>query len=296
MDGALDSEPGADSLRSRPQFRTRQSAKLASARFLCTTFTPPPPPASSSDDLLPPASNPRLPHAFKVSDPRAPRPIYYLPYRLLPSQEDRLDDQLDAVRRARDAEQDKLDEARRDKVKALEEVRRRRSEREEEIERAERDERQKRRRELEERDEREREERAKRRNADGGGRMEVERDEGSALPVLAKENGAPTTEQASAPASSEAKDAQKEQSQEQEQVKGSAEAPAPSGDDVAMATDGARAKADGGSPAGGKEEEPATDGMKGGDGAAGAADDGAPAEGAAAGAGVDAKMDDELEY
>ncbi|GAA5857583.1 hypothetical protein JCM9279_005568 [Rhodotorula babjevae] len=272
-------------------FRTRQSAKLTSARFLCTTFTPPPPPPSSSD-LLPPLSNPRLPHALKVSDPRAPRPIYYLPYRLLPSQEDRLDDQLDAVRKARDAEQEAFDAARRDKVRELDDARRRKAERDDEIERAERDERQKRRREAEEREEKERKAAEEARKARAGGekadgrsaspprpaaaadseRMDEDVEGGGSAPTSLRVNGAAGRKEEGA----------------QDEVK----APA-SGEDVAMDGQEPAAGKDGDATAGGAAE-PAVEGMNGGAAAAGAEDEAAPAEAAPAAA-VSAP-DDELEY
>ncbi|KPV77960.1 uncharacterized protein RHOBADRAFT_50483 [Rhodotorula graminis WP1] len=275
-------------------FRTRQAAKLSSARFLCTTFTPPPPPpsSSSSSDLVPPPSNPRLPHALKVSDPRAPRPIYYLPYRLLPSQEDRLDDQLDAVRKARDQEQDAYDAARRDKVRELDDVRRRRQERDDEIERAARAERERRRREVEEREDKERAaaaEAQKAREGDGekadrrstsppaaaatdGDRMEedVKADGGSA-PTSLKVNGAAADKVDGA----------------QDEVKASAPA---SGEDVAMDGQEPAAGEAGDAPAG--VVEPATEGMNGA--AAETVDEAAPAAAAAAAAAP--IPDDELEY
>ncbi|GAA6007949.1 hypothetical protein JCM10207_006977 [Rhodosporidiobolus poonsookiae] len=136
-------------------YRTRHNAKLDLAGFLCTTFSAPPP--STSTDGIPAPFLPKLPHAMALhGDPtRAPRPIYYLPRRLLPSQEDRIEDQIDAVKAALRRERAEWDEERGRKVDELDKARRRREERHEEIQRAEREERQRRRRAEEEREDRE---------------------------------------------------------------------------------------------------------------------------------------------
>ncbi|GAA5873075.1 hypothetical protein JCM3774_000330 [Rhodotorula dairenensis] len=128
-------------------YRTRHSAKLNLAGFLCTTFTLPPPPTTTDAVSVP--FVPRLPHAMKLTDPRAARPIYYLPYRLLPSQEDRIDDQIDAVKVAIRRDRDEWHEVKDAKLAELDKVKRRRQERTEESERKEREERQRRRRERE---------------------------------------------------------------------------------------------------------------------------------------------------
>ncbi|GAA6047512.1 hypothetical protein JCM3770_005783 [Rhodotorula araucariae] len=246
-------------------FRTRHAAKLASARFLCTTFSAPTP--STSSDGIPPPFAPRLPHAVKLTDPRAPRPIYYLPYRLLPSQEDRLEDQLETVTRARDAERAAWDEQRRAKVRELDELRRRRGEREQEMERRDREERQRRRREAEEREEKERKahrrSRSPSRSGAGDEPMAVERSERSAGEAPKdKENG-----DAASP-SPEAKEDQ---------------APVPAGEDAAM--DGDKAQEQQLAAAVGADPAPAS--VNGGAGDNAEAGVSTPS---------DAKMDDELEY
>ncbi|GAA5941243.1 hypothetical protein JCM10213_007462 [Rhodosporidiobolus nylandii] len=194
-------------------FRTRHNAKLDLAGFLCTTFTLPPSatsniPTGPSDDI-PPAFLPKLPHAMSLHDPRAPRPIYYLPRRLLPSQEDRIEDQIDAVKKEMRKERDEWEERKKGKLDKLEQARRKRDERFEDIERAEREERQRRRREEEDREDRERErarrERISTREPSVAG-MAVDRDEArgrsvSAAPAPAKEgDDVPMREGSAAPA------------------------------------------------------------------------------------------------
>ncbi|GAA6041584.1 hypothetical protein JCM8097_004278 [Rhodosporidiobolus ruineniae] len=145
-------------------YRTRHNAKLDLAGFLCTTFTLPPAPSSSFPlvDSLPPAFLPKLPHAMSLRDPRASRPIYYLPRRLLPSQEDRIEDQIDAVKSAMRKERDSWEETKRALKDEADQARRKMEGRYEEMEREEREERQRRRREEEDREDREREERDRR--------------------------------------------------------------------------------------------------------------------------------------
>ncbi|GAA5860233.1 hypothetical protein JCM8547_003438 [Rhodosporidiobolus lusitaniae] len=156
-------------------YRTRHNAKLDLAGFLCTTFTVPPP-ASSTTDLISPPFLPKLPHAMSLRDPRASRPIYYLPRRLLPSQEDRIEDQIDAVKKALRKDRDAWDDEKKKKMDKVGEMRRKRDERLEESERREREERQKRRREEEEREDRERERRERE-----GSTVERGRREGSSV-------------------------------------------------------------------------------------------------------------------
>ncbi|GAA5878896.1 hypothetical protein JCM1840_000833 [Sporobolomyces johnsonii] len=170
-------------------YRVRHDAKLNLAGFLCTTFTLPPP-EPTTDSISVPFS-PRLPHAMKLTNPSASRPIYYLPYRLLPSQEDRIEDQIAAVKKHVRRDRDEWDDARAAKVDELEQARRRRDARMDEIERAEREERQRRRRELEERDERERGERARRGEspARGVASMAVDDAEAPVAPMNGKEEG-----------------------------------------------------------------------------------------------------------
>ncbi|KAI5480816.1 Pinin/SDK/MemA protein domain containing protein [Pseudohyphozyma bogoriensis] len=139
----------ADSL-----YRTRHAAKLNLASFLCTSFSLPPPPPSNDGITVPFA--PRLPHALRIVKPDAPKPIYYLPYRLLPSQEDQIEDQIALVKKEIRKEREAWEDAKGEKVDELEQAKRRRDEQMEEVERAEREERQKRRREQEEREEKDR--------------------------------------------------------------------------------------------------------------------------------------------
>lgn len=129
-------------------YRTRHNAKLDLAGFLCTTFTLPPPPPTTDAVSVPFA--PRLPHAMNLTDPRAPRPIYYLPFRLLPSQEDRIDDQIDAVKKAVRRDRDEWEKIKEDKLAEVDKLKRKKQDLVEEMERKEREERQRRRREREE--------------------------------------------------------------------------------------------------------------------------------------------------
>ncbi|GAA5981180.1 hypothetical protein JCM11641_003137 [Rhodosporidiobolus odoratus] len=134
-------------------YRTRHNAKLDLAGFLCTTFALPPPPPSSD---LPPAFLPKLPHSMTLRDPRAPRPIYYLPRRLLPSQEDRIEDQIDQVKKEMRFEREGWEKERKGVREEVEELKRKREEVVERVERREREDRQRRRREAEEREDKER--------------------------------------------------------------------------------------------------------------------------------------------
>ena len=134
------------------QYQTRHAAKLNLASFLCTTFTLPPPPPSSDGITVPYA--PRLPHALRVVNPTAPKPIYYLPYRLLPFQEDQIEDQVANVKKNIRLERDQWDDLKGIKVSDLTAAKRKRDATLEEVERAEREARQKRRREDDEFEER----------------------------------------------------------------------------------------------------------------------------------------------
>lgn len=66
----------ADSLLTT-QYRNRHDTKLHLAGFLCTNFTLPPPPPSHDGITVPLA--PRLPHALRLPNPKALKPVYYLP-------------------------------------------------------------------------------------------------------------------------------------------------------------------------------------------------------------------------
>lgn len=88
-------------------------------------------------------------------NPSTARPIYYKPYRLLASQEDQIEDQVAAVKKAIRKEKEEWDDAKGEKIDGLEQAKRKRDEQLEEVERGEREVRQKRRREAEEKEERE---------------------------------------------------------------------------------------------------------------------------------------------
>lgn len=93
----------------------------------------------------------------------ANRPIYYLPYRLLPSQEDRIEDQIDAVKKATKRDQDEWRDVKIGKQKELRALRDELQDKLEDVGRLEREDRQRKRREAEEREEVERQDRDKRR-------------------------------------------------------------------------------------------------------------------------------------
>jgi hypothetical protein len=161
------------------QYRTRHNAKLDLAGFLCTTFTLPIVPTPSvplPDDSISTPFLPRLPHVTSLTTPSSSRPIYYLPRRLLPSQEDRIEDQIDAVKQAMRKDRDAWEDVKKEKLARLEEVKRKREERQGEVERKEREERQRRRREEEDKEDRERERRERTREASA---MAVDHDEGA---------------------------------------------------------------------------------------------------------------------
>ena len=153
---------------STTQYRTRNSAKLNLASFLCTTFTLPPPPPASDGITVP--YDPRLPHVLRVTNPTAPKPLYYLPRRLLPFQEDLIEDQIASVKKHIRIERDAWEDRKGDKISDLAAAKRKRDAGLEEIERAEREERQKRRREDEEHEERVK----SKAKLDGPGAMEVD--------------------------------------------------------------------------------------------------------------------------
>ncbi|GAA6011764.1 hypothetical protein JCM11491_000743 [Sporobolomyces phaffii] len=145
-------------------YRVRHDAKYNLAGFLCTSF-PLPTPASTTDSVSVPF-NPRLPHSMHLTTPptsSANRPIYYLPYRLLPSQEDRIEDQIDIVKKATKRDQDEWRDLKAGKQKELRKLRDELEAKVEEVGRLEREDRQRKRRDAEEREEHERRERDKRR-------------------------------------------------------------------------------------------------------------------------------------
>ncbi|KAL8278222.1 hypothetical protein RQP46_009395 [Phenoliferia psychrophenolica] len=150
-------------------YRTRNAAKLNLASFLCTSFTLPPPPPATDGITVP--YDPRLPHVLRVTNPTAPKPLYYLPKRLLGFQEDLIEDQIASVKKHIRIERDAWEDRKGDKVSDLAAAKRKRDAGLEEIERAEREERQKRRREDDEFEERAR---AKPKLNNGPGAMEVD--------------------------------------------------------------------------------------------------------------------------
>ncbi|KAM0793537.1 hypothetical protein ACM66B_000975 [Microbotryomycetes sp. NB124-2] len=120
-------------------YEVRHSVKLNLAHFLCTAF-PVPPPQQATDDIKE-AYMPRLPHAQRSAHPNAPRPIYYLPYKLLRWQEDRIDDQIDDVKKAIRKDKEAWEDSRTDKIGDLQIAKKKRAERLQEVTREERRER-----------------------------------------------------------------------------------------------------------------------------------------------------------
>lgn len=100
-----------------------------------------------------------MPHALRVAKPTvaSSKPLYYLPYKLLPFQEDQIENQIAAVKSAIRKEKDAWEDAKGEKVDELGKAKRRRDEQLEERERGEREQRQKRRREQEDKEEKARE-------------------------------------------------------------------------------------------------------------------------------------------
>jgi len=80
-------------------YEARHSAALNLANYLCTSHTPSAPPANVVSVLRPPVY-PALPLSLAPSINSTQKPIYYLPARLLDSQRETLDAQLDRVRNA----------------------------------------------------------------------------------------------------------------------------------------------------------------------------------------------------
>ncbi|GAA5857476.1 hypothetical protein JCM5353_002071 [Sporobolomyces roseus] len=144
-------------------YRVRHDAKYNLAGFLCTSF-PLPSPASTTDAISVPFS-PRLPHSMHLTTPTSSsnRPIYYLPYRLLPSQEDRIEDQIDVVKKATRRDQDEWKDLKAGKQKEVRKLREELDDKVQEVGRLEREDRQRKRREAEDREESEKKEREKRR-------------------------------------------------------------------------------------------------------------------------------------
>lgn len=107
------------------QYKTRHAAKLNLASFLCTTFTSPP--SRDSNDGALSAFAPRLPHAIRLAHPIVARPLYYLPYRLLTAQEDRIEDQIIAAERAIKDLQSEWGHSKKERLRWLDEAKDRRS-------------------------------------------------------------------------------------------------------------------------------------------------------------------------
>ena len=93
---------------------------------------------------------------MRVSNPSAPKPIYYRPYKLLRSQEDQIENQIAAVKSAIRKEKEDWEDAKGEKIDGLEQAKRKRDAQLEERERDEREARQKKRREAEEKEDKER--------------------------------------------------------------------------------------------------------------------------------------------
>ncbi|GAA5909001.1 uncharacterized protein JCM6883_002576 [Sporobolomyces salmoneus] len=158
-------------------YRVRHDAKYNLAGYLCTSF-PLPTPASTTDSISVPFT-PRLPHSMHLTskDPSSSRPIYYLPYRLLPSQEDRIEDQIAHVKKATLRDRDEWRDVKEGKVKELRKLRGELEDKLEGLSRLEREERQRKRREKEEREETDRRDRDKRRKTSTGATEEREKED-----------------------------------------------------------------------------------------------------------------------
>ncbi|GAA5961288.1 hypothetical protein JCM3765_002900 [Sporobolomyces pararoseus] len=189
-------------------YRVRHDAKYNLAGFLCTSF-PLPTPASVTDAISVPF-NPRLPHSMHLTTPTnsssssstssASRPIYYLPYRLLPSQEDRIEDQIDLVKKATKRDQEEWRDLKLGKQKEIRKLRDELEEKLEQLGRLEREERQRKRREAEEREEGERREREKRRRTKEEEKRTEEKDtkmDGVEQEPTGEQNGPTTTNEKS---------------------------------------------------------------------------------------------------
>lgn len=105
------------------QYRSRRAAKTNLANFLCTTNKHTEAAASAQTlGNLRPAPLPEVPHAFAPSvsasaSASSARPLYYLPYKLLPWQADKIDAQVEDMR----IELDKEEEAWREELQKRDE-------------------------------------------------------------------------------------------------------------------------------------------------------------------------------
>lgn len=75
--------------------------KTMLANFLCTKPSSPPSTSASAMGSLKPPPMPELPHALPPGS--SERPLYYLPYKLLPWQADKIDGQVEDMKEALDA-------------------------------------------------------------------------------------------------------------------------------------------------------------------------------------------------
>lgn len=100
---------------------------------------------------------PLLPHATKLPPSITARPIYYLPNKLLPDQEDQLEDQLAAVKKSIRREKEDWDEIKGEKMVEINHLKAKREKLVEDVERGEKELKQRKRREEEDREERLRE-------------------------------------------------------------------------------------------------------------------------------------------
>jgi hypothetical protein len=93
-------------------YQARKSQKLSLANFLCTKAASNVDDASSSSaniGNLKPAPLPELPHALPPSSMHSSsstKPLYYLPYKLLPWQADKIDGQVEDMRLELEKEED----------------------------------------------------------------------------------------------------------------------------------------------------------------------------------------------
>ena len=102
------------------QYQARRATKLSLANFLCTTYDAPSKAATERQlGTLKPAPFPELPHALAPSTSHAPverssastgrtasvKPLYYLPFKLLPWQADKIDGQMEDMREELDKEE-----------------------------------------------------------------------------------------------------------------------------------------------------------------------------------------------
>lgn len=117
-------------------YKARRASKLSLANFLCTKdgeSSTSSGPSSSSNALgnLKPAPFSDLPHALPPSTTHSSssnKPLYYLPYKLLPWQADKIDGQIEDMRLELDKEEDAWREELREREREIAELKARRAE------------------------------------------------------------------------------------------------------------------------------------------------------------------------